>query len=201
MVAVLLAAAAVAGLGAPQGQPITLSQTALDTKLSSLEGRVSDLDARVRSRSGAVTSGTGAAAPVAPVAAVPLAPAVAASPTPASAVLTAASTGVAAPNPPFTYHHAPAHTFDYPTGANELQCTYPTKVAPVNQMQRVVDTVLGVPGLFVVWYEQYKAMVYDEPKTFDNSAEKLCNDATLEYCISLNKPVATRARQDFSNGR
>jgi hypothetical protein len=70
-----------------------------------------------------------------------------------------------------------------------LSCTEPTVFKPFGAMRKVIDTVIGVPGIYIVWQEMWTAVKFNEPLTADGDPKKLCSTlASNQFKYCLNKP-------------
>jgi hypothetical protein len=67
-----------------------------------------------------------------------------------------------------------------------LACKEPTAFTPFGEMVKVVNTVIGVPGIYITWQEEWTAVKFNEPLIAGGNAQRLCKslDSTqFKYCV------------------
>jgi hypothetical protein len=70
---------------------------------------------------------------------------------------------------------------------SQLACKEPTSFKAPSQMRMVRDTVLNIPGIHVVWQEEWKSVKFDPPLLASNNPMGLCStldSAQFKYCIN-----------------
>ena len=56
------------------------------------------------------------------------------------------------------------------------QCEEPTEILPESKMRKVIDTVEGQPGIYVVWSESFRPKVFDYPKSVNIAQDYFCSN-------------------------